>query len=89
MTDGTQSQKSDWLSQVGIRIARNWWLRSPNPNLTNANNAYNVNTTGVLNNNNANNAYGAVPDCVISVQVGKSIAESSKFTQGEADLAER
>lgn len=43
--------------------ARNWWLRSPNP--TNCNNVRNVNASGALNNNNANNAYGAVDDCEI------------------------
>jgi hypothetical protein len=51
-------------------------MRSPNPTATNANNAYNVNLDGTLNNNNALNGNGAVPDCVISVQVGN--AESCK-----------
>ena len=37
-----------------------WWLRSPNP--WNANNAAIVNTDGSLNNNNANNGNGCVPD---------------------------
>ena len=41
-------------------MARNWWLRGPNPG--NANNVRNVNTDGSLNNNNANNANGLVPD---------------------------
>ena len=41
--------------------ARYWWLRSPNP--WNANNVRNVNTSGALNNNNANNALAAAPDC--------------------------
>ena len=40
--------------------ARNWWLRGPYPG--NANNVRNVNTSGALNNNNANNANGFVPD---------------------------
>ena len=40
--------------------ARNWWLRSPNP--SNANNERNVNTSGALDNNNANNGNGAVAD---------------------------
>jgi len=40
--------------------ATNWWLRSPNTG--NANNVYNVNTTGVLTNNNANNGNGCAPD---------------------------
>jgi len=38
----------------------NWWLRSPNTG--NANNVYNVNTSGALNNNNANNTNGVAPD---------------------------
>ncbi len=42
-------------------VARNWWLRSCNP--SNANNARNVNTDGSLNNNNATNGNGLVPDC--------------------------
>lgn len=45
-------------------VARNWWLRSPNPG--NSNNPRNVNTDGQVNNNNANNANGAAPDCVYS-----------------------
>ena len=40
--------------------ARRWWLRGPYPG--NANNVRNVNTSGALNNNNANNANGFVPD---------------------------
>ena len=36
------------------------WLRSPNAN--SANNEYNINTSGVSNNNNANNAYAFQPD---------------------------
>jgi hypothetical protein len=44
--------------------ARYWWLRSPNPNASNANNSYNVSPAGVLDNNNAYNANAAVPDCV-------------------------
>ena len=43
---------------------RSWWLRSPN--VSNANNARNVNTSGVVNNNNANNSIGLAPDCVYS-----------------------
>ncbi len=41
-------------------LARNWWLRSPN---SNSNNERNVNTSGVVNNNNATNTNGVVPDC--------------------------
>ena len=37
------------------------WLRSPNPG--NANNERIVNTSGEVNNNNANNSNGAVADC--------------------------
>ena len=33
-------------------------------NVGNANNVRNVNPSGTLNNNNANNTNGAVPDCV-------------------------
>jgi len=36
------------------------------PNRSNTNNAYNVNTDGSLNNNNANNSNGAVPDCELA-----------------------
>lgn len=37
----------------------NWWLRSPN--VSNTNNTRNVNTSGALDNNNANNANGLAP----------------------------
>lgn len=40
-----------------------WWLRYPNTG--NANNEYNVNTSGASNNNNANNSNGFSPDCFI------------------------
>ena len=36
------------------------WLRSPHAN--NANNEYNINTSGASNNNNASNAYAFQPD---------------------------
>lgn len=36
-------------------------MSSANP--SNANNVRNVNTSGALNNNNASNSYGVVPDC--------------------------
>lgn len=42
--------------------ARYWWLRTPTP--SNANNERNVNSSGALNNNNANNGIGAVADYV-------------------------
>ena len=48
--------------------ARNWWLRSPNP--SNCNNVRNCTAAGALNNNNANNTYGAVDDCEMRVRVG-------------------
>lgn len=42
-------------------MARNAWLRSPNP--SNANNERIVNSvTGAVDNNNANNANGVAPD---------------------------
>lgn len=41
--------------------AANVRLRSANRG--NSNNAWNVNASGYLNNNNANNSYAAVPDC--------------------------
>ena len=37
-------------------------MRSPNP--TNAYNVRNVNTSGALNNNNANNGNGLAPACI-------------------------
>jgi hypothetical protein len=37
----------------------------PTPNSTNAGNVRNVNTSGELNNNNANNNNGVVPDWVV------------------------
>ena len=43
-------------------VKRYWWLRSPN--VGNANNIRNVNPSGALNNNNANNTNGVAPDCV-------------------------
>ena len=50
---------------MGVAVkARNWWMRSANPG--NANNVRNVNTSGALNNNTANNANGLVPDRVYS-----------------------
>ncbi|MBQ9698236.1 MAG: hypothetical protein IJV46_06835 [Acidaminococcaceae bacterium] len=44
--------------------ARNQWLRSPNPG--NANNVRIVNTSGAVNNNNANNSNAVAPDCMDS-----------------------
>ena len=41
--------------------AANVRLRSANRG--NSNNAWNVNSSGYLNNNNANNSYAALPDC--------------------------
>lgn len=42
------------------------------PNPANANNARNVNPSGTINNNNANNGNGCVPDCVIDEEAGTS-----------------
>ena len=42
-----------------------WGSSCPTPNSTNAGNVYNVNTSGELNNNNANNNNGVVPDWVV------------------------
>jgi len=58
-------------------------LRTPNP--SNANNERNVNTSGALNNNNANNAYGAPADCIITARTS-SESESSASMQGRVDL---
>ena len=44
--------------------ARNQWLRSPNPG--NANNPRIVNSSGAVNNNNANNSNAVAPDCMDS-----------------------
>ena len=41
-------------------------VRLRSANRSNTNNVWNVNTAGYLNNNNANNAYRAQPDCVFS-----------------------
>ena len=42
------------------------------PNPANANNARNVNPSGTINNNNANNGNGCVPDCVKDEEAGMS-----------------
>ncbi|MFA6837113.1 MAG: hypothetical protein WCR04_12015 [Fibrobacteraceae bacterium] len=49
------SHKSEWRKAI-VSV----WLRSTNP--WNCNNAANVTPTGALNNNNAYNANGVVPD---------------------------
>ena len=46
---------------VGCMSAVNVWLRSANRG--NANNAWNVNSSGNVNNNNARNALRGCPDC--------------------------
>ena len=43
-------------------IARSVWLRSANRNTNNANNVGCVNSSGNVNNANANNGYFAAPD---------------------------
>jgi hypothetical protein len=40
-------------------VTVNWWLRSPNSN--NSNNALYVDSSGIVNNNNVNNALGVRP----------------------------
>ena len=54
---------SDFIN-LGCRLksAANVWLRSCNRG--NANNAWNINTSGNVNNNNANNANRGCPDCI-------------------------
>lgn len=48
---------------MGCRLkAQNVRLRSANRG--NGNNTWNVNTSGNVNNNNANNAHRCAPDCV-------------------------
>ena len=39
--------------------ANNWWLRSPN--VSNSTNFRYINSTGNVNNNNANNSWGVAP----------------------------
>lgn len=43
-------------------MTSNWWLRSPN--VDNANNVRNVNTSGELDNNNANESLRLAPDYI-------------------------
>ncbi len=52
---------------VGYWLPVNCRLRSANR--SNSNNAWNANTGGYLNNNNANNAYRCQPDCVFPVRI--------------------
>ena len=49
------------IREQAICAAVNVRLRSANRG--NTNNVWNVNSTGYLNNNNANNAYRSQPDC--------------------------
>jgi len=46
-------------------VARYWWLRSPNPSATSANNTYGVYLDGSLSSGSAWSGSGAVPACVI------------------------
>ena len=46
-------------------VARFWWMRSPHPTATNADDTYSVYTDGSLYNSSALGGYGAVPACVI------------------------
>ena len=50
------------IVENNTNTARNQWLRSPNPG--NANNARIVNSSGAVNNNNANNSNAVAPDCM-------------------------
>jgi len=52
------------IVENNTNTARNQWLRSPNPG--NANNARIVNSSGAVNNNNANNSNAVAPDCMDS-----------------------
>ncbi len=56
-----QTDRSVLNEGVGCMGAQNCRLRSCNR--SNSNNVWNCNTSGQLNNNNANNAYRAAPDC--------------------------
>ena len=56
---------SDLIQAVGCDSPVNVRLRSPNRG--NANNTWNVNSSGNVNNNNANNAYRGCPDCIAVV----------------------
>ena len=69
-------------------LARNWFLRTPNP--SNANNERNINTSGTLNNNNANNGNGASPD-YISARMSKSVVKrghlcKERFSQPRGEI---
>ena len=67
--------------------ARNWWLRSPNP--SNCNNVRNCTDSGTLNNNNANNTYGELDDCVEGQfkYVPEGIGKPCARTQGAVTRA--
>lgn len=52
------------IVENNTNTARNQWLRSPNPG--NANNPRIVNSSGAVNNNNANNSNAVAPDCMDS-----------------------
>ena len=53
------------MAKLGCRLitAQNVFRRSAN--LSNANNVWNVNSSGNVNNNNANNGYYCAPDCIM------------------------
>ena len=60
-----------------------WWLRTPNP--SNGYNVRYVNSSGALNNNNANNSNGSAADYIIwSERVEKS--KAVPFMQGKLVL---
>ena len=66
VTDGIRAQ--------AICAAVNQRLRSANRG--NSNNVWNVNSGGNLNNNNANNSYRSLPDCVKHEAAAKTATHS-------------
>ena len=72
-TEGTTDGEEVYSYYDGIENAgrikllngspRHWWLRSPHVSL--AHHARHVSTSGVINNNNANNSFGLAPACCI------------------------
>ena len=53
-------------------------VRLRSANRSNTNNVWNVNTAGYLNNNNANNAYRAQPDCATELRAAKPSRSEGK-----------
>ena len=69
------------MSPCAFRPARYWWLSSVNP--SNANNVRNVNTSGSLDNNNANNSNGVVPRLWESERQVSTITPNAKHPHRE------